>query len=273
MKLMKTVLATCVAACALGTFAETNAPGRVRKPFKDLTPEEQEAMFQARITRQGGMLERPGSGEVRIFDWQDAVPESSVKEMFMLSSSCPIKVPFKHERKQGRFSIAGVPKAMSEAGVKAAVFLVDDPSLPMTLCAMEASWGVVNVAPLKADSPKPQLLFQRLNKLFTRVATVTFGGTHQPVTFSALQSVTTLKELDEMGAFAIAPMCLTMMSDHLPKLGVTFPYLTTYKRACREGWAPAPTNDVQKAIWEKIKADKERGPTNPITISPPNAKK
>jgi len=47
----------------------------------------------------------------------------------------------------------------------------------------------------------------------------------------------------------------------------------TYRRACHLGWAPPPTNDVQRAIWEKIKAEKERGPTKPITIPPPNAKK
>ena len=269
----RVILVAGAALCVIGAFANTNTTGRTRKPWKDLTPAEQEEMFNARIKRMGGMLERPGSGEVRVFDWQDAVPESSVKEMFMLSSSCPIKIPFKLVREQAKFSVGDAPAAMSKAGVKAAVFIVDDPALPMTLCAMEANWGVVNVAPLKADSPKPQLLFQRLNKLFTRVSTVVFGGTHQPVSFSALQSVTSIKELDEMGAFAIAPMCLTMMSDHLPKLGVTFPYMTTYKRACREGWAPAPTNDVQKAIWEKVKADKERGPTNPILIPPPNQKK
>ena len=31
----------------------------------------------------------------------------------------------------------------------------------------------------------------------------------------------------------------------------------SYKVACEEGWAPAPTNDFQKAIWEKVKAEKE----------------
>jgi hypothetical protein len=46
----------------------------------------------------------------------------------------------------------------------------------------------------------------------------------------------------------------------------------TYEVACREGFAPAPTNDIQKAIWERIKADKERGPTNPLKIPMPKKK-
>ena len=56
---------------------------------------------------------------------------------------------------------------------------------------------------------------------------------------------------------------------HLKGIGVKPARRTTYKRACQEGWAPAPTNAYQKAIWEQVKADKERGPTNPITIPPP----
>ena len=56
-------------------------------------------------------------------------------------------------------------------------------------------------------------------------------------------------------------------------MGITPYRRTTYREACQEGWAPQPTNDVQKAIWEQVKADKERGPTNPITIPPPNQKK
>ena len=31
-------------------------------------------------------------------------------------------------------------------------------------------------------------------------------------------------------------------------------------------YIPAPTNEYQKAICEQVKADKERGPTNPINF-------
>ena len=31
-----------------------------------------------------------------------------------------------------------------------------------------------------------------------------------------------------------------------------------YKKACQEGWAPAPTNDIQKAIWDKVMAEKAK---------------
>lgn len=48
--------------------------------------------------------------------------------------------------------------------------------------------------------------------------------------------------------------------------------IQTYRNACRQGWAPAPTNDYQKAIYERMQADKERGPSKPLTITPPAKK-
>ena len=39
---------------------------------------------------------------------------------------------------------------------------------------------------------------------------------------------------------------------------------TTYKVACEEGWAPPPTNDFQRAIWDATKAA-----TNAPAATPP----
>ena len=38
------------------------------------------------------------------------------------------------------------------------------------------------------------------------------------------------------------------------RLGILPVRTTTYLQACQEGWAPMPTNAVQKAIWEKVRA-------------------
>ncbi len=58
----------------------------------------------------------------------------------------------------------------------------------------------------------------------------------------------------------------------LPEVGFEPAVVATYLTACREGWAPAPTNAFQKAIWERALSEKERGPTNPIRILPPGRK-
>jgi hypothetical protein len=32
--------------------------------------------------------------------------------------------------------------------------------------------------------------------------------------------------------------------------------MTTYRNAVMEGWAPAPTNDIQRAVWDAVKSAK-----------------
>jgi len=49
---------------------------------------------------------------------------------------------------------------------------------------------------------------------------------------------------------------------YLKALGVKPAEKTTYRKACREGWAPAPTNEVQQAIWDKV----HQIPANPMKI-------
>ena len=81
-----------------------------------------------------------------------------------------------------------------------------------------------------------------------------------------------MKDLDAIPLLQPGPEPNNKMIDEAHRRGVQSARFTTYRQACREGWAPAPTNDLQKAIWEEVKADKERGPTNPITITPPKQK-
>lgn len=64
-----------------------------------------------------------------------------------------------------------------------------------------------------------------------------------------------------------AQTLLTMIRS-VPSFGLTPPRRVPYHRACEEGWAPPPTNDIQKAIWEKVHAL----PTEPIRIKPETKK-
>jgi len=51
-------------------------------------------------------------------------------------------------------------------------------------------------------------------------------------------------------------------------MGMAAPKLVPYLKACQEGWAPVPTNDYQKAVWERVRSEKERGPANGLRIEP-----
>ena len=57
-------------------------------------------------------------------------------------------------------------------------------------------------------------------------------------------------ELDAIEWSIVSPMSFQQISHVLSRYGAVAGSRTTYRRAVVEGWAPAPTNDYQKAIWD-----------------------
>lgn len=52
------------------------------------------------------------------------------------------------------------------------------------------------------------------------------------------------------------------MNQHTEKFGIPPAIMKPYKIACQEGWAPQPTNDIQRTIWNQA----HQVPDKPITI-------
>ena len=71
-----------------------------------------------------------------------------------------------------------------------------------------------------------------------------------------------MAELDAMPNKFIHPASFFKARPYFDMCGVTPARKGTYEAACQQGWAPAPTNDLQKAIWDKVHAI----PANPIKI-------
>ena len=154
------------------------------------------------------------------------------------------------------------------------LYVIDDDKLPMSLIAPEGRWAFVNVAPLtRGRGEKTAFLEARVKKEMARIGCLVLGGISSMYKENLLGFVGSPDGLDKFTDDTLPVDGPLRCGRYLLSLGVK-PYRdVTYRKACQEGWAPAPTNDVQKAIWEQIKADKERGPTNPIRILPPNQKK
>ena len=220
----------------------------------------------ARRERQtGGVLTKPGTGEGRIAFvncqekfGQDAL-EDIAQQLGRLSRLNIISVKGKKD-----LDPAEVCKAH---GVDVAVMLADRPGKPLMLLAPEDGWGEVNVARIPAGEKFNAGCCKELLRAFGPLC----GGGLSMQQGNILSEVRLEKTYDLQNTL---PQDVTIRQlKYLAEMGVKPQTRTTYRKACEEGWAPAPTNDVQKAIWEKVKADKERGPTNPITIPPPIQKK
>ena len=135
------------------------------------------------------------------------------------------------------------------------------------LIAPESRWASVNIAAIGSDN-----VTDRTQKEISRAIAYVCGGMSSQYHPTLGSHVDSPSFLDGIEGYDLPIDILLSMRQFLPQLGVT-PYREVmYRKACREGWAPAPTNDIQKAIWDKVRSEKERGPTNPIEIPMPKKK-
>ena len=220
------------------------------------------------IAALGGYVTQVNTGKViRVINAQNAVPkevlESVVKDI-RIGISLPVNL---------ESGDSADVKSWFKEDTAAVVFVESSPGKPRILVAPEDAWGVLNTYPLTEDNPSPEVLALRARKELWRAAAMTLGASDSMYQPCLMQPVHSLKDIDGLIMESPSPEALNKMIANARKLGVMRRYTTTYRKACREGWAPPPTNDVQKAIWEQVKADKERGPTNPILILPPKQKK
>ncbi len=198
---------------------------------------------------------------VRFVHGRSAVPRS-VLEQVARSVEATLSVPV--EVAEGT-SASG---ALADGEAAVAVALDGRPGAPALLAAPEDGWAVVGVDALGRDAPSEAVLHARVRKEVWRALAYSLGVGHEAVP-SVLRPVFAPTDLETMDTECPSPVALALIADCAVRRGVGRIRYVSYRQACREGWAPAPTNDAQRAFWEQARADKERGPTKPITIRPP----
>ena len=240
-----------------------------------LTPEMRKARARMKMyQRTGGWVRRPGTGrgkcvfvnaQGKVLAGPVAQAAANVAKMVRVDVECV-------EGKPVTPQTASMGVLLS--GGQVAVFVVDDASLPVLLVAPESRWAMVNVAALTADNASEATVATRVTRECSRAFALLLGAGNSSVPAGCtLRPVNSLRDLDALTADCFGPEPIDRIAEHLETLGVT-PYTAAiYRTACTQGWAPSPTDDVQRVIWEKARAEKERGPSNPIRILPPNQKK
>lgn len=165
--------------------------------------------------------------------------------------------------------IRAVATALTKLGVRGAIWIVDDPLLPLTLGACEDGWGFVNVRAAMADKPTKDTLEWRVHKLLLRL----FGDIHNVgqtvmVPHCVMMKAVGLKGLDALECREYSPEPIGKILEYMLEAGYKQCNVGTYTDACAEGWAPMPTNAAQKAIWDKF----HQLPSQPIPLKKHKAK-
>lgn len=231
---------------------EESARRAAGKGMANKTPEELAAAKERRRRRTGGMIHTGTKGNVVYVNCKKAAPVEAVKEVSDLFSK-NLRCNFSTIESEDSFALSSVTSAVEKSGGNAAIFIMSDPVLPLSLVALEGRWALVNAAAASVDKPTPEVFKLRIQKLLIRVSTVLLGGANSEFQISAMQSVSSLEELDKMTGKGVDPRATMGMMRHLPRIGVVQDSFTTYRRACEQGWAPPPTNEYQRAVWEQIK--------------------
>jgi len=234
---------------ATGAMAETNVQRRAVN---------RQAVRAKRIAQAGGLLFKPSSG----------------KDIFIVNDQMRIKKEsFFNE---GQHSISGLlsypihvvsPDAdVSNAGL--VITLSDNANSPALMVAPEVPWAGVNVGALAADKPSEAILASRVQKEIWRAFLYAAGAANSTMQPCLMRTVRKPSDLDAHDNLVPKPDVLQRVLVGAKGLGISQIKPYTYRQACEEGWAPAPTNDIQKAIWDKIHAM----PTEPLKIKPETKK-
>ena len=238
-----------------------------RRTPSNMTPEERAAkraeMQKKMLQQTGGIIARPETqkGEIVYVNCQN-----SAKEIWLFESAKYFseQTKFKVSVKNGAFDFP-YPKIQGEVSI----FIIDDNKLPPLLVAPESRWAMVNMAQLKiGKGEKPAFLEARTRKQLSRAFAHLCGGIGSRYPGSAACGITKVEDLDKIMELRLPLDIIQRFKEYMGAFGVSPAEYVPYRKAVIEGWASSPTNEYQKAVWDKVHAM----PTAPIKIKPETKK-
>lgn len=218
--------------------------------------------------RVGGRVTKPNSsrGTIGIVNCQSTVPANEFKKTVEVIQSV---APYNISIVENKISSLPSKTIVEKLGFSLAVFITDDNVSQTLLAAPDDRWAMINVKPLKeglVENDHERLNRRARGQLMRAFALVCGAGTSQYP--GNIHDATCVTDLDSLNPDQMIHDVVQRCRKNLTAIGVKEPYTVVYKKAVAEGWAPSPTNDVQRAIWEKIKAEQSEKPSNPIRILP-----
>ncbi len=257
---MNKILALVVILVAGAAFS-TIVPMPDKEKWEKMTPSERRQNLEYRL---GGRVFRPGTGLGRVV-FVNSQKSASASVIQSCVNDLKNKFKFNIELSEGNFEFPK-PKIFGEMSL----YVVDDDSLPPLLSAPESRWVLVNVAGLKVGDGQKQSFFEaRVRKELTRGFCLLAGAQDSTYRNSLTGAILKPSDLDNHLDCSVPIDVVQRITPYMAKFGVTPIDMVPYALACKEGWAPKPTNSVQQAYWDdahnipkkpiKIKFDRKRG--------------
>ena len=280
---MKSLMLSLIAVCSLTVIAEENKPGPdgvIRNPdgtvkmvskeeYMKLSPEQKKRQVEAiKLSKVGPMIEKPNvvKGYFKYICCTDKINandlEKTVNSIVMVSR-------VRLEVAKGKTPDLNNAKAsLKECAADAGVFIVEMENMPRIMLAPEDGWAIVNVTALSADNPNRETLVKRVNIELIRAFSYICGSASDQRSV-VMGPIADLKDLDAIPSATFVPFNLQNIVKSLANFGIVPRAVASYRAACKQGWAYQPTNEIERAIWNEVHNERERGPVNGLKIAPP----
>lgn len=220
-----------------------------------------ELIRRAQMRRFGGLVARPDSfrGRVVVADAGAGCGAEIASVVGAFARNVRIRL---EAGTSGRPTPANARGLVRGLDAQAALFVTDDASLPSLLVAPEDGWAIVSVARLSEGAASEAAARRRVRCEIARGLALLCGAAGSSFPNSLMSAVTAPGDLDGVADETPPAEVFARMPAYLKGLGVTPLVRVPYRTACEEGWAPAPTNEFQRAVWRQVR----QIPDKPITI-------
>ena len=235
----------CLAVCAVASVAfsqqsVTNAAGAAKQRI-----------------RGAGYAIRPGTkpGSIAILNAQTTVSSAEFKRLSKdFESQLDINVPITNvPAPKDKDDIARIFKdSKANFGVVVVDFAESENGIAIY---PDQRYAVVNINALRGKGGEAlPFLKARTRKQVIRAFIMVAGGSSSMNGKNLMSPVNDITDLDKIVIEDMPTDVLARMSRYLPDAGCNRVVKVPYVKACREGWAPAPTNDAQRAVWDRVHA-------------------
>ncbi len=247
-QMIVTIITMLMSSILLAQASTNKAPIKVGKSIDPAT--------RAKLlAATGGFTQLQAKGPaLSIVNLQSRVPSLDIQQMIDGMKAIS-RIPIVLGDKSGKDLFVLAKAAASQAETLGAIIICDVKSQPALLVVPEEGWAAINLGVLGQDV-SDAILKTRVAKELWRATGYLLGVVNPALDHSMMGSVKTLSDLDAITGQMLNAEILIKVQQNAVKQGVSPSRMSTYKKACEEGWAPMPTNSIQKAIWEEVKAKK-----------------
>jgi hypothetical protein len=245
---MKKVIA--VIAIALVPVMSMGAGSPPSSGARNITPVPPEKMAEW-TARTGGMIEQiPNGKSVLVVDARNDKTLELAPLVKMVQVMLHLPFELKSVESRAVSDTYAAAAAFKDEKHPAVMLVFDTEGTPPLSIYPENAVGCLNVHELaKGDA---MAVKQRLLREFWRLTGFTLGGYAQGGMGGVMLPVFSVADLDEVRGSSLNPLQFNGILNAAIKLDLRSDKPVPYSAACKMGWAPPPTNDVQRAIYERF---------------------